>query len=143
MSPELQQQFPSPAVRTVLLAEDDFELRSATAEWLRMSGYQVIEAIDSAEATSVLSSGASVNVVFSDVHMTDSPDGFSLAHWMATHYPQVPVLLTSGGRTEANRAAANGLEFLQKPYDPALLLRKISLMLAAQTKSEPGSSAAY
>ncbi len=66
----------------VLLVEDAPLLRGITAEFLRSAGYRVIEAPTAMEAVAYLSSGQSVDVVFSDVCVPESRDGLALADWL-------------------------------------------------------------
>jgi CheY-like chemotaxis protein len=134
MSPEFQQRPAESHTRTVLVAEDNFDTRWSIAEFLRMNGYRVVEAMNSTEAIAVLCSGTAVDLVFSDVYMPGGFDGFALAQWIAKQRPQVSVLITSGAPAEGARAAAQGLEFLEKPYDLAVLLRKIELALQTRLR---------
>ena len=133
MPTELQQQPAESRIRTVLLAEDNFDTRWLTAEFLRMNGYRVIEAMNSVEAIGVLCSGTAVDLVFSDVYMSGGSDGFALAQWVANHCPQISVIITSAAPGEATRAAGLALEFLEKPCDLEVLLRKIESLLQTQS----------
>jgi CheY-like chemotaxis protein len=135
MPPESQQQPAESRIRTVLVVEDNFDTRWSTAEFLRINGYRVVEAMNSVEAIGVLSSGTAVDLVFSDVYMPGGFDGFALAQWIANECPQVSVLITSAAPGEATRAARLTLEFLEKPYDLEVLLRKIETMLQTQFPS--------
>ena len=90
----------------VLLVEDETLLRETTAEYLRLSGFTVVEAANAAEALAAFAAGKSVDVVFSDVRLAvGTMDGFRLARWVHRHHRSVPVLLTSG-YGEAIRTAA-------------------------------------
>ena len=73
-----------------------------------------------------------VNLVFSDVRMPGKMDGFGLADWFHNHYPEVPVLLTSGYNGGRNLAAASipGLRFIEKPYSQTQVARRIAALLA-------------
>ena len=135
MPPESQQQPAEARSRTVLVAEDNFDTRWLTAEFLRMSGYRVIEAMNSIEAMGVLCSGTAVDLVFSDVYMPGGFDGIALAQWVATQCPKVPVLITSAAPGEATRAAGLAVEFLEKPYDLVVHRLKIESMLRTQLAS--------
>jgi CheY-like chemotaxis protein len=135
MPPESQQQRAEACFQTVLVAEDNFDTRWLTAEFLRMNGYRVVEAMNSVEAIGILCSGTAVDLVFSDVYMLGGFDGFSLAQWIADHCHKVSVLMTSAAPSEATRAAGLALEFLEKPYDLEVLLRKIDSMLHTQVPS--------
>jgi two-component system, response regulator PdtaR len=105
-------------LRTVLLVEDDALLRVSAADHLRGKGYHVVEAGTVIEAATVLSSGPPVHLVFSDVDLPGATGGLSLAVWIASHHPDVPVILTSGVRA-VMPALANQrrIPFIPKPYD--------------------------
>jgi CheY-like chemotaxis protein len=135
MPSESQQQPAESGIRTVLVAEDNFDTRWVTAVFLRMNGYRVVEAMNSVEAIGVLCSGTAVDLVFSDLYMPGGFDGFAPAQWIANQCPQVSVLITSAAPCEAARAAGLTLQFLEKPYDLEVLLRKIEAMLQTQFPS--------
>ena len=93
---------------TVLLVEDDALLRISVADHLRSKGYHVIEAGSVIEAATVLSSGPTVHIVFSDVDLPGATGGLSLAVWVQAHHPRVPVILTSGVRAVMQSAPPGG-----------------------------------
>ena len=115
----------------VLLVEDETLLRETTAEYLRLSGFTVVEAANAAEALAAFAAGKSVDVVFSDVRLAvGTMDGFRLARWVHRHHRGVPVLLTSG-HGEAIRAAAlvGGSSFVAKPYRQKSLVSRLCRLL--------------
>ena len=123
---------PAPATQrtgeTILLVEDNPDVRKVTAQRLRNLGYVVVEATSGARAVEVLSSGASVGLVFSDVVMPGGMSGFELARWVQDNTPPVPVLLSSGFAEDVARAGeapASELEILRKPYTGAELARAL------------------
>ena len=77
----------------VLIVEDDFLIRWPTAEYLRDSGYRVIEAGTAGEAMVVFSSGTRVDLVFSDINLAPQVTGYAFARWLGDHHPHVPMLL--------------------------------------------------
>ena len=114
----------------LLIVEDHFDTRWATAAYLREAGYRVIEAGDAKEAMSVLSVGTHVDIVFSDIYMPGDFNGSLLAEWISKHHPSVPVLLTSGAPEEAHiTAAGSARPFIAKPCDPTELIRLLKVML--------------
>jgi two-component system, response regulator PdtaR len=116
---------------TVLLVEDELLLRWPAGEYLRDAGYRVIEAASASEAIAVLSSGTEVDLVFSDINSTDAMSGHALAGWLASHHPQVPMLLTSGDRGELGRVALGATRaILAKPYDLSAAAERIRQMLS-------------
>jgi two-component system, response regulator PdtaR len=116
---------------TVLLVEDELLLRWPTGEYLRDAGYRVIEAATASEAIAVLSSGTPIDLVFSDINLTDAMSGHALAGWLASNRPQVPMLLTSADRGELGRVAVDTLRaVLTKPYDLSAAAERIRQMLS-------------
>jgi CheY-like chemotaxis protein len=102
----------------VLVVEDEVLIRSAVAEYLRILGNSVVEAASAAEAIAVFAAGAPIDVVFSDIHMPGTMDGFSLARWVYHHHPGIHVMLTSGNADAARATEVAGL-FFPKPYRTA------------------------
>jgi CheY-like chemotaxis protein len=113
----------------VLVVEDEVLIRSAVAEYLRISGNLVVEAADAAEAIAVFAAGVPIDVVFSDVHMPGTMDGLSLARWVYQHHPAARVVLTSGN-ADAARATQVAELFFSKPYRTAEVAVRIRLLLA-------------
>ena len=64
---------------TILVVEDDVLVRMPIAQYLRDCGYKVIEAVNAEEAMTVLLHKETlVDIVFSDIEMPGSVDGFGL-----------------------------------------------------------------
>lgn len=114
----------------VLIVEDEVLIRLSIAEHLREQGFSVIEASSAEEARAVFLGGLSVDFVFSDVHMTDSDDGFALAEWLADNHPDVLVMLTSGVTTREQAASRGATPFINKPYAAKRVEEQIRAMLA-------------
>jgi len=113
---------------TILLVEDDPLVRISTADHLRSKGFNVIEAGTVVEAAIVLSSGPQVHLVFSDVDLPGAMGGLSLTVWVHTHYPAIPVILTSGVRAIVPALSGqHTVPFVPKPYD----LDKVSDLIAS------------
>jgi CheY-like chemotaxis protein len=102
------------SVPVVLLVEDEVLIRMAIADYLRSCGYRVIEAGSADEAVAVIDGRARIDVVFTDVKMPGSMDGFGLARCVRQRLPGIPVVLTSGvhrstdSRRAVRRRAADG-----------------------------------
>ena len=119
--------------KTVLVVEDEVLIRWIIAEHLRDCGYRVIEAGSGDEAIEVLRRTAlTIDVVFSDVRMPGSTDGFALAQWVRAQRPAIRVVLTSGIEKAFNAAAALCAEapMVSKPYAPSEIERRIRRLLA-------------
>ena len=115
---------PAPPL-TILVVEDDMLVRSLVAAYLRESGFAVIEATSADDALRVLQADVEVDIVFSDIQMPGSMDGFGLAQWVRCERPWLKVVLTSGAACTATEAGV-----LAKPYDHGELERHIRSLLA-------------
>jgi PAS domain S-box-containing protein len=125
---------PIPAAEgeTVLLVEDNAEVRMVTRSRLEELGYRVIEAENGPEAVAILGRGTPVDLVFSDVVMPGGMSGFDVARFVAAERPDVRTLLTSGYAEDVLRgeqADAAALRILRKPYNRADLARAIRRIL--------------
>ncbi|MEA2816833.1 MAG: hypothetical protein QOI93_4534, partial [Rhodospirillaceae bacterium] len=61
---------------TILVVEDEILVRTVIAAYLRDCGFDVVEAGNADEAVRVLEAGIRIDIVFSDVNMPGSLDGF-------------------------------------------------------------------
>lgn len=120
------------AGETILLVEDNAEVRRVSARRVRNLGYTVIEAENAAGAIEVLNSGRKVDLIFSDVVMPGGMSGFDLVRWAQQNMPSVRVLLTSGFAEDvarAGEATAPDLDILRKPYTGDELARALRAAL--------------
>jgi len=111
---------------TVLLVEDDREIRAWCAVVLRESGYNVHEASTAAEALTALRRHEhEIALVISDIVMPDK-SGLDLARDLRAMNSRIRIVL-SGGYPGADsgwdRLRDGGFAFLEKPYTVAQLLK--------------------
>ncbi|MDQ1811736.1 PAS domain S-box protein [Massilia sp. CCM 9210] len=120
---------------TILVAEDDDQVRATVVEMLTELGYRVLRASDAASALAVIDSGVHVDLLFTDVIMPGPLRSPELARRARERLPQLAVLFTSGYTQDAivhgGRLDA-GVELLGKPYTREALARKIRHVLANQ-----------
>ena len=112
-------------------------MRLGIADYLREQNYIVFEAATADEARAVMAAELGVDLVFSDINMPGSMDGVGLGQWMASHHPDVPVVLTSGvssALTLAGNACPHVKAFVDKPYDYELLAMRFKALLAKRAK---------
>jgi PAS domain S-box-containing protein len=117
---------------TILLVEDNPDVRKVTARRLENLGYRVIEADSGVRAIEMLEGGTKVDLLFSDVVMPGGVSGFDLARWVKESMPAVRILLTSGFADDIARAGetpAPELEILRKPYSGADLAAALRMAL--------------
>ncbi|MDR7142734.1 PAS domain-containing protein [Rhizobium sp. BE258] len=120
---------------TILVAEDDEEVRATVVEMLADLGYSILKAKDAASALTVIESGIPIDLLFTDVVMPGPLKSAELARKAKERLPDVAVLFTSGytensivhgGRLDA------GVDLLSKPYSREALARKIRHVLNNQ-----------
>jgi len=113
---------------TVLLVEDETAVRMSVNEFLRLSGYTVLEAGSGEEALRVARDyPAAIDLMVTDVVMPQM-SGASLAEQLAKERPAMKVLFVSGyaETTVARHGAINvTTRFLQKPFTLRTLAKKI------------------
>jgi PAS domain S-box-containing protein len=114
---------------TILYVEDEVTVRTLTAHVLRRLGYTVLEAGDGKQARELMQSNHNQDLalLFSDVVLPDA-GGSELASWVTGESPKTRILFTSG-YVDENILKRHGLQsgraFLQKPFSPAELARKV------------------
>jgi PAS domain S-box-containing protein len=116
---------------TVLLVEDDGDVREATRSMLGELGYAVIEAASADEALGVIADNRAVELVFTDVIMSTGMTGIELARRLKTTHPNLPILLASGYTAQRLVPdSGNGdLPLLRKPYTLAQLAEAIGQVM--------------
>lgn len=122
---------------TILVVEDEVLIRNAIGEYLRHCGYRVIEAASADEAIVMLNEPKIIiDVVFSDIEMSGSMDGFGLAQWVRANKPGVHIILTGNIQKAANAAGDLCEEgpHLAKPYEPQQLIDWIKRLRASNAK---------
>lgn len=100
---------------TVLVVEDEPEVRGIAVAFLRALGYAVHEAADAEQAMQHLRADPAIALLFSDVVLGGGTGGIELAHAARALHPTLPVLLTSGyelGSTDT----PHEFPLLRKPY---------------------------
>jgi CheY-like chemotaxis protein len=120
---------------TVLLVEDEPDLRAHGAEALRDIGCRVIEAADGPAALNALRDalrhdGGGIEMLVSDIGLPGGLNGQQLADAARDMLPELPVLLVTGysGDLE-NPGVAPGIAFLQKPFALEVLAARVRAML--------------
>ena len=117
---------------TVLVVEDDPDLREALCDTLELNGFRVERAGDGPTALACLNR-ARVDMVISDVQMQPM-DGHTLLARIKEISPQLPVLLMTayGNIEKAVLAMQEGAtDYLSKPFDPDKLLQKVAQAIAS------------
>jgi len=123
---------PMPARETILLVEDDPGVRFLVREVLGQLGYGVLEARDGSEGVRLCrSSNTTIHLVLSDVVMPNM-NGRELREHLLETRPNLKFLYMSGYTDDSvvlKGVGAAGAAFLQKPFTPRVLARKVREVL--------------
>ncbi|MFQ6030090.1 MAG: ATP-binding protein, partial [Dehalococcoidia bacterium] len=119
----------SGGTETVLLAEDDPMVRTMVTTILSDQGYHVLAAANGDEALRIASecAGTKIHLLLTDMVMPQM-GGMELASKLKELYPETKIIFTSGYTEEPMFQQGYldpGIEFIQKPYVPAVLGRKV------------------
>lgn len=121
------------AQKVILVAEDDDRVRNLTIKRIKRLGHRVIEASDGYKALDLYKENPHVDLVFSDVIMTEGLTGYDLAVAIRAINPDTPILLTSGYAEDiinAEKLEASGLTLLRKPYHQSELEETLNRIFA-------------
>ncbi len=117
---------------TVLVVEDDPDLRTLAVALLSNLGYQVMEAATGPAALEELGSTTRVNLLLTDVVLPGGMNGRELADEVERRAPGIPVLYMSGYTADAimhHGRLDSDAELLQKPFRRADLARAVRRVL--------------
>ena len=120
---------------TVLVVEDDEEVRSTVVDMLSDLGYRVLKAKDAQSALAIIESGVPVDLLFTDVVMPGALRSPELARKAQERLPGIAILFTSGYTENAivhGGRLDHGIELLSKPYTREAMARKIRHVLRNQ-----------
>ncbi len=113
---------------TILVVEDDEDVRTTVVEMLSELGYRVLKAKDAQSALAIVESGVPIDVLFTDVVMPGELRSPEMARKARERLPDMVVLFTSGYTENAivhGGRLDEGVDLLSKPYTREALARKL------------------
>ncbi|MGR4845191.1 ATP-binding protein [Rhizobium sp. LARHSG275] len=116
---------------TILVVEDDENVRTMTAESLHELGYTVLQAASGIEALLLLEENPAVDLIFTDIVMPQM-SGRQLADVVQEKWPTIRILYTTGYTRNAivhNGVLDHGVSLLAKPFSLEQLAHKIRELL--------------
>lgn len=112
----------------ILLVEDDILVRFVTADVLRDSGFDVLEAVDAAEALALIGTGHPLDLMITDLRMPGM-DGIDLTSRVKSARANLPVMILSSHLEERAHEADT---FLAKPYGIDDLVAAVNRLIGAE-----------
>jgi CheY-like chemotaxis protein len=114
---------------TILVVEDNAQLRGIVARQLGELGYRIVEAADGPAAMRILERAA-IDLLMTDVTMPGGMNGLDLAHRAREMLPGLPVLIASAHVDDGGEAAMD-YPVLPKPFRGLDLARAVRAALDA------------
>ena len=122
---------------TILVVEDERDLRDLVCRILRHDGYRVFEAVDGPSALKIWAEYKDqINLLFTDVIMPGGLNGREIAEKIWSERPDLKVIFSSGYGADTlgkDFKLDPKFNFLQKPYEPDKLARTVRRCLDAKT----------
>lgn len=124
----------------VLVVEDQFATRMVAADAISDMGLCVREAGDAEEALREMNEHPDIGVLFTDLQMPGLMSGLDLAEHVHKDWPEVELIVTSGGiKVEESELPDNGT-FISKPYQANRLAEIVSQKVEDRlSESDPAS----
>ncbi len=109
---------------TILVIDDDAEIRYSLSRVLSTRGYQVAEAASGEEGIAVVKKGPAPDLVFLDVRMGGMGGIETLQHIRAANPRQLVILMTAFGtaQTAIEAMKYGAFDYVMKPFDPAKVI---------------------
>ena len=114
----------------ILIADDEARMRALVRDYLRVKGYQVLEAENGAEALAVFEREPDIALVLLDVMMPEL-DGFETLKELR-RISEVPVLMLTARSEERDELRGFSLgadEYIAKPFSPKVLMARVEAVL--------------
>jgi CheY-like chemotaxis protein len=129
---------PLSTVPYAIVVEDDPIIMMETVFILEDAGFRVYESFDGDEAILHLTTHwESTVLLFSDVDMPGSMNGFALARHVAEHWPLIEIVIASGHTRPADGDMPKKATFLTKPFNQRMVHEHLSQILPDDKKPEP------
>ena len=113
---------------TILVVDDEPLVLDMISQELTAQCFAVLEAETGEAALSIIESGQTVDVLFTDIRLPGELDGWRLAAMAHEAKPGLPVIYVTGYNVN-REAAVPGSVFLKKPYRPSAITEIIRTLI--------------
>jgi two-component system, response regulator PdtaR len=113
----------------VLVVEDDFLLRMDAVDIAKKAGFEAMEAANADDAIAILESHPNIHVVFTDVQMPGTMDGFKLAKFIKDRWPPIKIVATSGRVRVNEEDLPAGSIFIPKPCSASQIVATLRRLI--------------
>ena len=116
-------------MHTVLIVDDDDDVRATTSEVLESFDFDVLAAANGLEALGLLQTHPEISVLLLDIMMPDM-DGFDVSTHVWRLRPMIPILFLTGVPILLENAnALKGVDYILKPYAPTKLVDGLNRLI--------------
>jgi PAS domain S-box-containing protein len=138
--PEPALALPARTGETILVVEDEENVRNFSVEVLQDAGYRVMAAENAAGAKAILDTAGRIDMLFTDVVLTGSINGRVLADQVSALRPGITILFTTGYTRNAiihHGRLDEGIDFLGKPFTASALTQMVRKLLDRAKTATP------
>lgn len=127
-----------PAAPYALIVDDDGLIRMNAADILADAGFRTFEADTGDKAITLLEREQEcIVLLFSDVQMPGTRNGFALARETAQRWPHISIVIASGHVKPKPSDMPAGARFIAKPFSAELVHKHVKEILPDGQKPEP------
>ena len=114
---------------TILVIDDDTEVRYSLGRVLSSRNYQVLEAASGEQGVALVKKGPAPDLIFLDVRMGGISGLEALQHIRSANPKQLVILMTAFGtaQTAIEAMKFGAFDYIMKPFDPAKVLSLIHI----------------
>ena len=128
----------APTSPHALVVDDNFVVRMDAVDILQQAGFEVLEADHGDAAHKLLETRhPDVVLLFTDVEMPGTLDGFALARKVAESWPHISLVIASGRVRPSPGALPDKARFIAKPFSAEVVQSHIQEILPHVHKPEP------
>lgn len=123
--------------RKILIVDDESRIRKLIKDYLRRSGYEVLEALDGEEALSIFYKTKDISLIILDV-MMPKIDGWEVLKEIRESSKVPIIMLTAKGEEEdeLNGYSLGADEYVSKPFSPKVLVARVEAVLRRSAGEE-------
>ncbi len=121
---------PPPAIApSILIVEDEPLVRDVTGMEFEDAGFTVFAADNGEAALALLAANPHIDVLFTDISLRNSIDGWEIAVRARRLCPDIAVCYATGYSSDPLKIVENG-QFFKKPYLPTQIIAAVNRMLS-------------